>query len=286
MTAATFALGGDLVVHRTGFGALRLTGEGGWGLPPDVPAARAVLRRAVELGVDLIDTADAYGPGSNEELIASTLHPYAPRLVVATKVGQCRPAPGVWVPLGRPEYLRQQVELSLRRLRVARLDLLQLHRIDPLVPVAEQLGVLAQLRSEGKVRHVGLSEVTVAELRSAREFVPVVSVQNRYNLTDRKHEAVVEYCEREGIGFIPWHPVGKGSLTRGGGAIADVAGELGATASQVALSWLLHRSPAILLIPGTSSVAHLAENQAASRFTLSSDQYRRLDAITPVPQTV
>jgi pyridoxine 4-dehydrogenase len=273
----TFALGGDLVVRRIGFGALRLTGEGGWGLPDDVAGARAVLRRAVELGVRLIDTADAYGPGSNEELIASTLHPYPDDLVIATKAGQSRPGPGVWVPLGRPEYLRQQAELSLRRLRLEHLDLFQLHRVDPLVPVEEQFGVLGELRQEGKVTHIGLSEVTLAELRKARE--QVASVQNRYNLTDRKHEAVLEYCEREGIAFIPWHPVGKGSLTGPGGPVAEVAAELGATPSQVALAWLLHRSPAILLIPGTSSIAHLEENHAAGRLSLSKDQLVRLDGV-------
>ncbi len=273
----TFPLGGDLRVPRVGFGALRLTGEGGWGPPEDVPGARAVLRRAVDLGVRLIDTADAYGPGGNEELIASALHPYADELVIATKAGQCRPGPGQWVPLGRPEYLRQQAELSLRRLRLERIDLFQLHRIDPLVPAEEQFGVLGDLRREGKVRHVGLSEVTLAELELAREQVDVASVQNRYNLTDRKHEAVLDHCEREGIAFIPWHPVGKGSLTRDGGPLTEVAAELGATPSQVALAWLLHRSPAILLIPGTSSIEHLEENHAAGRLVLSAGQIARLD---------
>ncbi|OLR93781.1 aldo/keto reductase [Actinokineospora bangkokensis] len=278
----TFALGGDLVVGRSGFGALRLTGDGGWGPPADPDGARAVLRRAVELGVRLIDTADAYGPGTNEELIRETLHPYPEDLVIATKGGQCRPGPFSYVPLGRPEYLRQQAELSLRRLGVDRIDLYQLHRLDPTVPAVEQFRALAGLRADGRVRHVGLSEVTVEELELAREHVPVASVQNRYNLTDRKHEAVLELCEREGIAFIPWHPVGKGSLAREAGVIPEIAAELGATASQVALAWLLHRSPAILLIPGTSSVAHLEENHAAAELELSDEQYKRLDAITPV----
>ncbi len=275
----TFPLGGDLVVRRVGFGALRLTGEGGWGLPDDLEGARAVLRHAVELGVRLIDTADAYGPGTNEELIASTLHPYPDDLVIATKAGQCRPGPFEWVPLGRPEYLRQQAELSLRRLRLERLDLFQLHRLDPHVPAEEQFGVLGELRSEGKVRHIGLSEVTLAELEAARRQIEVASVQNRYNLTDRKHEAVLDYCEREGIAFIPWHPVGKGSLTGPAGPVAEIAAELDATPSQVALAWLLHRSPAILLIPGTSSIAHLKENHAAGRVSLSKEQLARLDGV-------
>jgi pyridoxine 4-dehydrogenase len=273
----TFSLGGDLVVGRIGFGALRLTGEGGWGPPDDLPGARAVLRRAVDLGIRLIDTADAYGPGGNEELIASTLHPYPAGVVIATKAGQCRPGPGRWVPLGRPEYLRQQAELSLRRLRLERLDLFQLHRIDPLVPAADQFGVLGELRREGKIRHIGLSEVTLAELRLAQEQIEVASVQNRYNLTDRRHEAVLDHCEREGIAFVPWHPVGKGSLTRPGGPVTEIATELGATPSQVALAWLLHRSPVILPIPGTSSITHLEENHAAGRLALSADQIARLD---------
>ena len=275
----TFPIGGDLVVPRVGFGALRLTGEGGWGPPDDVPGARAVLRRAAELGVRLIDTADAYGPGGNEELIASALHPYTDGMVIATKAGQCRPGPGQWVPLGRPEYLRQQAELSLRRLRLERLDLFQLHRIDPLVPAEEQFGVLGDLRREGKIGHIGLSEVTLEELRLASEQIEVASVQNRYNLTDRKHEAVLEHCERAGIAFIPWHPVGKGSLTRTDGPVTEIAAEVGATPSQVALAWLLHRSPAILLIPGTSSIAHLEENHAAGRLALSAGQLARLDEI-------
>jgi pyridoxine 4-dehydrogenase len=278
-----FPLGGDLMVRRGGFGALRLTGDGGWGLPADVPAARAVLRRAVELGVQLIDTADSYGPGTNEELIASALYPYPGDLVIATKAGQSRPGPGLWEPLGRPAYLRQQAELSLRRLRVERIELFQLHRLDPLVPAEDQFGVLGELQTEGKIRHIGLSEVTGAELSAARAQIDVASVQNRYNLTDRKYEGVLELCEREGIAFIPWHPVGKGSLTRSG-PVAEVAADLGATPSQVALSWLLHRSPAILLIPGTSSIAHLEENLAATHLSLPDDHFARLDRLTGAPE--
>lgn len=273
----TFAIGGDLAVNRIGYGALRLTGEGGWGGPADHDGAVRVLRRAVELGVDLIDTADAYGPGTNEELIAEALHPYPEGMVIATKAGQCRPGPGRWVPLGRPEYLKQQAELSLRRLRLDRIELFQLHRIDPLVPADEQFDALKELRDEGKIRYVGLSEVTVEELESARARVDIATVQNRYNVVDRRHEAVLEHCERLGIGFIPWHPVDKGGLARAAGsAVREVADELGATPSQVGLAWLLHRSPSMVLIPGTSTVDHLEQNCAAGALTLSSDQLARL----------
>lgn len=276
---STFAIGGSVPVRRIGFGALRLTGPGGWGPPADPDQAAKVLRRAVDLGVELIDTADAYGPGSNEELIADVLHPYPARLVVATKAGQCRPGPGLWQPLGRPEYLRQQAELSLRRLRLEAITLFQLHRIDPLVPVAEQFGALAQLQQEGKIVHIGLSEVSLDELKTAREQIAVASVQNRYNLTDRRHEGVLDYCTEAGIAFLPWHPVGKGSLTAPGGPVAEIATQLAATPAQVALAWLLRRSPAIVLIPGTSSVTHLEENLAASDLTLPDDAVELLDRV-------
>ncbi|GAA1952174.1 aldo/keto reductase [Amycolatopsis minnesotensis] len=277
MHSGTFAIGGDVAVNRIGYGALRLTGEGGWGGPADRDGAVRVLRRAVDLGVDLIDTADAYGPGSNEELIAEALHPYPDGVVIATKAGQCRPGPGKWVPLGRPEYLKQQAELSLRRLRLDRIDLFQLHRIDPLVPAAEQIDALKELRDEGKIRHIGLSEVTIAELEAARTRAGIATVQNRYNVVDRRHDALLEHCERAGIGFLPWHPVDQGGLARAaGGAVREVADELGATPSQVGLAWLLHRSPSTVLIPGTADPAHLEQNCAAGALTLSSDQLARL----------
>ncbi|MET7638136.1 aldo/keto reductase [Streptomyces sp. NPDC005438] len=272
----TITLGGDLTVRRSGFGAMRLTGPGAWGEPEDRAGAIAVARRAVELGIDFVDTADAYGPGNNEELLAEALRPYPEGLVIATKVGQARPGPWEWVPLARPEYIRQQAELSLRRLGLERIDLYQLHRIDPQVPLAEQLGTLGELRDEGKVRHLGLSEVTVAEIEEARRHIEVVSVQNRYNLVDRDHDPVVDYCEREGIAFIPWQPVKLAELDSGGEGLASVAGELGVTLAQVALAWLYHRSPAILPIPGTSSVRHLEENHAASELSLSKEQLARL----------
>jgi pyridoxine 4-dehydrogenase len=259
---------GDITVRRLGFGAMRLTG---YRPAADRAEAIGVARRAVELGVQLMDTADAYGIGANEELLAEALHPYHD-LLIATKVGHTRPSPSEWVPLGRPEYLRQAAELSLRRLRVERIDLLQLHRIDPAVPLADQLGALRQLQEEGKVRHVGLSEVTVAQLEQARPELDVVSVQNRYNLGDREHEAVLDYCERAGIALIPWLPVPRRSLP----AAAKVAGETGATVTQVALAWLLHRSPVLAPIPGTSRRAHLEENVAAGGLRLSAEQVELL----------
>lgn len=266
-------IGGDLTVRRLGFGAMRLCGPLNWGPPADWDAAVRVARRAVELGVNFIDTADAYGPGCNEELLAEALYPYPEGLVIGTKAGQSRPSPDDWVPLGRPEYLRQQAELSLRRLRMERIDLYQLHRIDPLVPLADQIGALRQLQDEGKIRHIGLSEVTVEQLREIRREIDVVSVQNLYNLLDRHYEPVLEYCERENIAFIPWVPVARGKLTQPDSPAAAVAKELGATPAQVALAWLLRRSPAIVPIPGTSSRAHLEENVAASELTLSDEQF-------------
>lgn len=269
----TFTIGGDLPVHRLGFGAMRLTGR-----PASLEraAATAVARRAVELGVTLIDTADAYDLGANEELVAEALHPYRDGVVVATKGGQVNLGRD-WIPLGRPEYLRQQAELSLRRLRVERIDLYQLHRIDPKVPLAEQAGALRRLRDEGKVRHVGLSEVTVEQLAEVSRIVPVAAVQNRYNLTDRRSEAVLEHCARHGIAFLPWLPVAP--LTTGGDdAVARVAARLGATRTQVALAWLLHRSPVVVPIPGTSRLAHLEENVAAAALRLDAADLTELDA--------
>jgi aryl-alcohol dehydrogenase-like predicted oxidoreductase len=277
----TFRLGGDLPVHRLGFGAMRLTGE-----PARLDRATAVAtaRRAVELGVTFIDTADSYDLGENEQLLADALHPYPPGLVIGTKAGQVCVG-GEWIPLGRPEYLRQQAELSLRRLRSDRIDLFQLHRIDPAVPLADQLGALRQLQDEGTVRHVGLSEVTADQLAQARTVIDVVSVQNRYNVTDRRHEDVLDACERAGVAFIPWLPVAtlRRAAPAAATALAEVAGELGATPAQVGLAWLLRRSPVTIPIPGTSSAAHLAENVAAAGLTLTGEQYDRLDALAGRP---
>ena len=279
MPAATFTLGGDLEVHRLGFGAMRITGPGIWGPPADHDAALAVVRRAVELGIDLIDTADSYGPGTSEELIAEALYrtEYPRGLVIATKGGLERPAPGSWTPACDPARLVACCEASLRRLRVERIDLYQLHTVDPDVPFEDSVGALADLRAQGKVRHVGLSNVTVAHIEAARAIVPIVSVQNRYNLADRANEEVLNYCEREGLGFIPWFPLAAGELAETGGAIAEVAAELDVTTSQVALAWLLRRSPVMLPIPGTGSVVHLEENHAATTLELSEAQFRRID---------
>ena len=276
--SGTFTLG-DQVVHRLGFGAMRITGKGIWGPPRDRAEAVRVLRRAVELGVDFIDTADSYGPYVSEEIIAEALHPYPKGLILATKAGLLRTGPDVWVPLGRPEYLRQECEMSLRRLKVDALDLFQLHRIDPTVPADDQFGLLRDLQREGKVRHVGLSEVEVHEIEAARKIVPIVSVQNLYNLQLRKAEAVVDYCEKQNIGFIPWFPIAGGKLVEPGGAVAELAKKLGATPAQVSLAWLLRRSKVILPIPGTSSVAHLEENCAAATLKLSDAQFTELTKV-------
>ncbi len=265
-------------VHRLGFGAMRVVGEGVWGEPADRDAALAVLRRAVELGVDFIDTADSYGPNVSEELIAEALHPYRDGLKIATKVGFTRTGPNKWIPVGRPEYLRQQTELSLRKLKVESLDLLQLHRIDPKVDAEEQFGVLRELQDEGKVRALGLSQVSVAELEAAGKHFTVSTVQNRYNLTDRSSEDVLRYSEENGIGFIPWAPISAGELARPGGPLDEAAKRLGATTSQVALAWLLRRSPVMMPIPGTGSIQHLEENQAAGTITLDDDTYAELEA--------
>ncbi len=275
--SGTFALGGDLPVHRLGYGAMRITGEGIWGPPADPDNAKRVLRRAVELGVDFVDTADSYGPYVSEDLIREALHPYD-GVVVATKGGLTRSGPGVWEQVGRPEYLRQSVEMSLRRLGVERLDLWQLHRIDEQVPVEDSLGAVKELQDAGKIRHIGLSEVTVAEIEQARKIVDVVSVQNLYNLGNRQSEDVLDYCEREGIGFIPWFPVAAGELARPGGLLDEIASDHDATHAQLALAWLLRRSPVMLPIPGTGSVEHLEENCAAAGVELTDEEYDALTA--------
>jgi len=275
----TYSIGGDLPVHRLGYGAMQLPGPGVWGEPADRDAALRVVRAAVEQGVDFIDTADSYGPFVSEQIIAEALHPYPEDLVIATKAGLTRQGPGIWTPVGRPAYLKQQAELSLRHLRVERIDLFQLHRIDPEVPLAEQLGALRDLQEEGKVRHIGLSEVSVEELEAAREIVDVVSVQNLYNLTNRKSQDVLDHATAEGIAFIPWFPIATGDLAAPDSPVADIARELDATPSQVALAWLLQKSPVVLPIPGTKSVDHLTENLGAAGLTLSADDMVRLDAL-------
>jgi pyridoxine 4-dehydrogenase len=262
--SGTFAIGGDLPVHRLGYGTMQLTGPGVWGEPADRVQAIAVLRRAVELGINLIDTADSYGPYVSEELIREALYPYPKGVVIATKAGLARPGPGKWVPLGRPEYLRQECEMSLRRLGVERIDLFQLHRIDPKVPPDDQFGVLRDLQKEDKVRHVGLSEVNVTEIEAARRIVPIATVQNQYNLAYRNSEDVLDYCTRKNIGFIPWFPLATGELAKPHEALTRIARQLGAQPAQVALAWLLKKSPVMLPIPGTSKVKHLEENTAAA----------------------
>ena len=268
---------GSLEVHRLGYGAMQLTGSGVWGPPDDPEGALSVLRRAAELGVDFVDTADSYGPAVSEELIRRALHPYE-GITVATKAGLVRTGPGRWHPVGRPEYLRQQCEMSLRRLGTDRIDLFQLHRIDPAVPADEQFGLLAELRDEGKVAEVGLSEVSVEELEAARSVVPVVSVQNLYNLAERKSEPVLERCEALGIGFIPWFPVASGRLAGPDSPLRRIADELGATPAQLSLAWLLARSPVMAPIPGTRSLAHLEENCAAAALELDEARRKELDA--------
>ena len=278
-SSGTFSLGTDLEVHRLGFGAMRITGDGIWGEPKDREVAKQVLRRAVELGVDFIDTADSYGPFVSEDLIREALHPYN-GVVIATKGGLTRSGPGVWEQVGRPEYLRQCVEMSLRRLGVEQIDLWQLHRIDPLVPVEESLGAVKQLQEQGKIKHLGLSEVTVAEIEQARQVVEVVSVQNLYNVGNRQSEDVLDYCEREGIGFIPWFPVAAGDLAKPGGILDEIAKNHDATHAQLALAWLVRRSPVMLPIPGTGSVAHVEENCAAAAVSLTEDEYVALTNAT------
>jgi aryl-alcohol dehydrogenase-like predicted oxidoreductase len=275
-TSAEFRLGDELSVRRLGFGAMRITGQGIWGDPPDRERARAVLRRVLELGVNLIDTADAYGPAVSEQLIAEALHPYPAGLVIATKGGFLRPGPNRWQPDGRPQHLRSALEASLSRLKLERIDLYQLHTPDPKVPFAESVGALAELQREGKIRWLGLSNVSTAQLAEARTLAKIASVQNRYNLADRASENVLEACERDGIGFIPWYPLAAGDHSRSDGKLGAVARELGATPSQVALAWLLARSKVMLPIPGTGSISHLEENCAAARLALTPEQFRAL----------
>jgi pyridoxine 4-dehydrogenase len=274
--SGTFQIGGDLPVHRLGFGAMRITGKGIWGPPEDHGEAIRVLRRCLDLGINFIDTADSYGPEISERLIAEALHPYPAGLVIATKAGLRRPGPDQWREDGRPEYLRAQVEGSLQRLRLERIDLLQLHRIDPKVPMADQIGALARLQQEGKILHLGLSEVSVEQITAVRRIVDIVTVQNLYNIANRKSEDVLEYCEAEQIGFIPWFPLATGDLAKPGGPLARAAERLGAMPSQIALAWLLHRSPVMLPIPGTSKVKHLEENTAAALLELDEDTMREL----------
>ncbi|NNN14982.1 MAG: aldo/keto reductase [Acidimicrobiaceae bacterium] len=271
-----FKIGQTLEVSRLGFGAMRITGPGVWGEPKDRPEAIRVLRRAVELGVDFIDTADSYGPYVSEELIAEALAPYKSQVRIATKAGLVRTGPNLWLPVGRPEYIRQEAEMSLRRLRVERLDLFQLHRIDPKVDLAEQIGVFAELQTEGKIDKFGLSEVNVSEIEAASKFAKIDTVQNLYNLSNRGSEAVLQYCETNGIGFIPWFPIQTGQLAKSEGTVGKIAAELGATPAQVALAWLLKRSPVVLPIPGTSSVNHLEENLGAAAIELSEGQFKAL----------
>jgi pyridoxine 4-dehydrogenase len=273
--SGTFDLAGT-EVHRLGYGAMQITGDGVWGEPADRAECVRTVRRAVELGVDLIDTADSYGPEVSESIIREALHPYPEGLVIATKAGLTRQGPGQWLPVGRPEYLRQQCEMSLRRLGVETIDLFQLHRIDAKVPAAEQFGLLSDLVDEGKVRSVGLSQVSVKEVKAALSVVPVASVQNLYNLTDRSSEDVLEYCETEGIGFIPWFPIAAGALANPGGPVDAVVKETGAVPCQVALAWLLHRSPVMLPIPGTKSQGHVEENCQAATLELTDDQLATL----------
>jgi pyridoxine 4-dehydrogenase len=275
-TTGTFTIG-DRPVRRLGFGAMRITGDGIWGPPADHDESIAVLRRAVELGINLIDTADSYGPEVSENLIAEALYPYPDDLVVATKGGLVRPGPGVWDADGRPQHLREVCEGSLRRLRVDRIDLYQFHRPDPAVPFEESVGTLAELREEGKIANVGLSNVTVDQLREAQGIVPIVSVQNRYNLVERNDEDELQACEADGLAFIPWFPLKTGELAKSGGVVAEVAEAHDATPAQVALAWLLRHSPVLLPIPGTSSVAHLEQNVAAAHLQLSGEEMARLE---------
>jgi len=274
--SGTFRIGGQLPVHRLGFGAMRVTGSGIWGPPKDRAESLAVLRRAIELGVNLIDTAESYGPHVSEELIAEALHPYKKHLVIATKGGLERPGPNQWVPDGRPERLREELEGSLRRLRLYHIDLWQLHRIDSKVPEEDQFGAIRQFIDEGKVRFAGLSETDVDAIERAQKFFPVATVQNRYNLADREWERVVEHCERAGIGFIPWFPLQTGKLSKSGGAVDEIARKHKATPSQIALAWLLKRSPVMLPIPGTSKVSHLEDNMGAAGLELTDEEFARL----------
>ena len=277
--SGTFKLGGDLEVNRLGYGTMQLTGEGVWGEPDDRDEAIAVLRRAVEAGVNFIDTADSYGPNVAEELIHEALHPYHDDLVIATKGGLTRGGPGDWQPVGSPEYLRQQCELSLRRLGLDTIDLFQLHRIDEKVPLEDQVGELAKLQEEGKIRHIGLSEVDVDQLEDAQEHATIASVQNLFNLTSRDAEPLLDHCTEKGIGFIPWFPLATGKLLEEGGPLAEIAADTGAEPSQLALAWLLRRSPVMLPIPGTSSIDHLDQNLGAADLELTDEQFEALEGV-------
>jgi pyridoxine 4-dehydrogenase len=274
--AGEFLIGGDLRVSRLGFGAMRITGNGVWGEPADRAEAVRVLRRAVELGIDFIDTADSYGPGVSEEIIVEALHPYPAGLVIATKGGFDRPGPNRWVENGKPEHLKSACEGSLRRLRVDRIDLYQLHRIDPKVPAEDQLGALKDLQKQGKIKHIGLSEVSVQQIQHARTIASIVSVQNRYSVSDRGSENVLDYCEKEKLGFIPWFPLAAGKAAGADSPIRHVAAQLKATPSQVALAWLLARSPVMLPIPGTSKVSHLEENVSAAELQIDENNMQEL----------
>ena len=281
VAAESFLIGGDLPVTRLGFGTMRLVGDGAWGEPTDAAEARRVLRRAVELGVNLIDTADAYGPEIAERLIAEALHPYPAGLVIATKGGITRQGPAKSEPVARAGYLIQCVEMSLRRLKLERIELYQLHRIDPRTPLEESLGALRRMQEQGKIRHIGLSEVTPAEIEEARKIVPVVTVQNRYSLADRRHEETLKFCEREGIGFLPWYPINAGKLLKpespSATALSQIAARHSASIAQISLAWLLQRSPVMLPIPGTSKLAHLEENLAAARLKLTAEDLAELE---------
>ena len=276
--SGTFAIGGDMIVHRLGFGAMRVTGQGIWGPPADPEECKRTLRRVPELGIDFIDTAESYGPYVSEELIAETLSPYG-KVIIATKGGHSRTGPNQWIPIGRPEFLIQGVHMSLRRLRVERLDLWQLHRIDPKVPAAEQFGAIASLLKQGLIRHAGLSEVSVDEIKAAQQHFPVASVQNKYSITDRNSEAVLTYCEANNIAFIPWRPIDGGTTSAGNPIFATLMKAYGATPGQLALAWLLKRSPVMLPIPGTGKVRHLEENTAAAAIELSDEDFAALDRL-------
>lgn len=279
----TFKLGGKTEINRLGFGAMRITGEGIWGEPKNPDEAKRVLKRAVELGVNFIDTADSYGPVVSERLIGETLSPYPKGVIVATKAGLTRQGPNIWQPVARPEYLAQQVEMSLRWLRTDVIDLWQLHRIDPKVPVEDSLAPIVEFQKQGKIRYVGLSEVKPQEIDQVRKIIDVVSVQNQYNVSERQHEDALQYCEKNNIAFIPWFPVASGKLAQSGGALDGIAKRHGATVAQISLAWLLHRSPVILPIPGTSSVAHLEENMKAAEISLSKAEMEEIETAASVP---
>jgi aryl-alcohol dehydrogenase-like predicted oxidoreductase len=277
--SGTLTIGGDLTVNRLGYGAMQLTGKGIWGPPEDHDECIRVLRRAIELGVTFIDTADSYGPYFSEELIAEALHPYPDDLVIATKAGLLRCGPGDWRPLGKPDYLRQEVEMSLRRLKLERIDLFQLHRFDPEVPVEDSLGELKEMQDEGKIRHIGISEVSVDQVEQARKVVDVVSVQNMFNLVERRHEDVLKHCEAEDIAFIPWFPLATGRLVQEGNVLTESAQRHQVSPAQLALAWVLQRSPVMLAIPGTSKVSHLEDNMAAATVELSDDEFAELEKL-------